>query len=114
MILKSKKIKIKSQIILIQNGIKKILNKNILLSSGILLKHLDDALINKDKEKLFSKLLDFEIFSTTLLNKERGKWIKISQNKYITYLNKNLFLSYSFENNSFVCKSINIICKEFE
>ena len=114
MILKSKKVKIKSQIILIQNGIKKILSKNILLSNSILLKHLDTALINKNKEKLFSKILDFEILSSSLINKDVGKWIKISQNTYITYLNKSLFVSYSFKNNSFACASTSILCKDFE
>ncbi len=113
-ILKSKKVKIKSQIILIQNGIKKILSQNILLSNNISLKYLDNATINKNKDKLFSKILDFDILSSTLSHKEVGKWIKTSKNTYITYLSKSIILSYSFKNHSFICKSTSSLCKEFE
>lgn len=106
-------ISLKSQLALIQEGISKSKNKNILLSNVENIENLDNASINKKDEKLFTNVIDFSIISTNSNEKKSGNWSKNSINSYIFYLGMSPIL-FSFENESFVCKSEIEICKEIE
>ena len=103
---------LKSQISLIQNGIVKNKNKNILLSNNQEITTLDDATLNSSGEKLFSKIIDFSIISTNNTKKESGMWAKTSNNSYTFYLSNDKNITFSFENEKFLCKSSVELCKE--
>ena len=105
---------LKSQISLIQNGIVKNKNKNILLSNNQEITILDDATLNSSGEKLFSKIIDFSIISTNNTKKESGMWAKISNNSYDFYLSSDKNISFSFDDGKFLCKSSVELCKEIE
>ena len=105
---------LKSQISLIQNGIVKNKNKNILLSNNQEITTLDDATLNSSGEKLFSKIIDFPIISTNNTKKESGMWAKISNNSYDFYLSSDKNISFSFDDGKFLCKSSVELCKEIE
>ena len=105
---------LKSQISLIQNGIVKNKNKNILLSNNQEITTLDDATLNSSGEKLFSKIIDFSIISTNNTKKESGMWAKTSNNSYTFYLSNDKNITFSFENEKFLCKSSVELCKEIE
>lgn len=102
---------LKSQLALIQSGISKQKNKNILLSNLPNISSLDDASINVNNQELFKKVIDFSILSTNTSDRKLGSWAKVSQNSYIFYLESNP-INFVLENNSFVCKSKEDICKE--
>ena len=102
---------LKSQLALIQSGISKQKNKNILLSNLPNISSLDDASINVNNQELFKKVIDFSILSTNTSDRKLGSWAKVSQNSYIFYLESNP-INFVLENNSFVCKSQEDICKE--
>lgn len=105
--------KIKSDIALIRNSIAKLKTKNILLNDKTLIL-LDNEEINKENSRLFNKILDFPLLSTTEEIKELGKWIKISSNKYMVFADENKNLEFIFEDNFFNCLSSKSICNEFE
>ena len=105
---------LKSQISLIQNGIVKNKNKNILLSNNQEITTLDDATLNSSGKKLFSKIIDFSIISTNNSKKESGMWAKISNNSYDFYLSSDKNISFSFDDGKFLCKSSVELCKEIE
>ncbi len=105
---------LKSQISLIQNGIVKNKNKNILLSNNQEITTLADATLNSNGEKLFSKIIDFSIISTNNTKKESGMWAKISNNSYDFYLSSDKNISFSFDDGKFLCKSSVELCKEIE
>ena len=105
---------LKSQISLIQNGIVKNKNKNILLSNNQEITTLDDATLNSSGEKLFSKIIDFSIISTNNTKKESGMWAKISNNSYDFYLSSDKNISFFFDDGKFLCKSSVELCKEIE
>lgn len=105
---------LKSQISLIQNGIVKNKNKNILLSNNQEITTLDDATLNSSGEKLFSEIIDFSIISTNNTKKESGMWAKISNNSYDFYLSSDKNISFSFDDGKFLCKSSVELCKEIE
>lgn len=105
--------KLKSQVALIRSAISNQKSKNILLSNSEIIDILDDSIIDKKDEKLFSKLVDFSIISTDSSEKEVGSWAKISSNSYIFYLGYD-FISFSLEDESFVCKSKIELCSEVE
>ncbi len=105
---------LKSQISLIQNGIVKNKNKNILLSNNQEITTLDDATLNSSGEKLFSKIIDFSIISTNNTKKESGMWAKTSNNFYDFYLSSDKNISFSFDDGKFLCKSSVELCKEIE
>ena len=105
---------LKSKISLIQNGIVKNKNKNILLSNNQEITTLDDATLNSSGEKLFSKIIDFSIISTSNTKKESGMWAKISNNSYDFYLSSDKNISFSFDDGKFLCKSSVELCKEIE
>lgn len=102
---------LKSQLALIQSGISKQKNKNILLSNLPNISSLDDASTNVNNQELFKKVIDFSILSTNTSDRKLGSWAKVSQNSYIFYLESNP-INFVLENNSFVCKSQEDICKE--
>ncbi|WP_269092927.1 hypothetical protein [Aliarcobacter butzleri] len=102
---------LKSQLALIQSGISKQKNKNILLSNLPNISSLDDASTNVNNQELFKKVIDFSILSTNTSDRKLGSWAKVSQNSYIFYLESNP-INFVLENNSFLCKSQEDICKE--
>ena len=105
---------LKSQLALIQNGIVKYKNKNILLSNNEELIILDDVTQNSSGEKLFSKVIDFSIVSTNNTKRESGMWVKMANNSYAFYLLRDKSALFSFENGIFLCKSNEELCREIE
>ena len=105
---------LKSQSALIQNAIVNLKSKNILLSNNQEIITLDEATSNSSGEKLFSKVIDFSIISTNNTKKESGMWAKISNNSYTFYLSNDKNITFSFENEKFLCKSSVELCKEIE
>ena len=105
---------LKSQLALIQNGIVKHKSKNILLSNNQEITTLDNVTLNSSGEKLFSKVIDFPIISTNNTKKESGMWAKTSNNSYTFYLSNDKNITFSFENEKFLCKSSVELCSEIE
>ena len=105
---------LKSQLALIQNAIVNQKSKNILLSNNEEIISLDEATSNSSGEKLFSKVIDFSIISTNNTKKESGMWAKTSNNSYTFYLSNDKNITFSFENEKFLCKSSVELCKEIE
>lgn len=103
---------LKSQSALIQNAIVNLKSKNILLSNNQEIITLDEATSNSSGEKLFSKVIDFSIISTNNTKKESGMWAKTSNNSYTFYLSNDKNITFSFENEKFLCKSSVELCKE--
>ena len=103
---------LKSQLALIQNAITNQKSKNILLSNNQEIIILDEAALNSSGEKLFSKVIDFSIISTNNTKKESGMWAKTSNNSYTFYLSNDKNITFSFENEKFLCKSSVELCKE--
>ena len=103
---------LKSQSALIQNAIVNLKSKNILLSNNQEIITLDEATSNSSGEKLFSKVIDFSIISTNNAKKESGMWAKTSNNSYTFYLSNDKNITFSFENEKFLCKSSVELCKE--
>lgn len=103
---------LKSQSALIQNAIVNLKSKNILLSNNEEIISLDEATSNSSGEKLFSKVIDFSIISTNNTKKESGMWAKTSNNSYTFYLSNDKNITFSFENEKFLCKSSVELCKE--
>ena len=103
---------LKSQLALIQNAIVNQKSKNILLSNNEEIISLDEATLNSSGEKLFEKVIDFPIISTNNTKKESGMWAKISNSSYTFYLSSDKNISFSFENEKFLCKSSLELCKE--
>jgi hypothetical protein len=106
-------ITLKSQIALIQNGIKKQKTKNILLQKDEKLSNLDSAKSGVENEKLFSNILDETIFSTTNSEKKSGFWAKISDSKYLFFVKDDIF-EFAFDGYSFICTSKEELCKSLE
>ena len=105
---------LKSQSALIQNAIVNLKSKNILLSNNQEIITLDEATSNSSGERLFSKVIDFLIISTNNTKKESGMWAKTSNNSYTFYLSNDKNITFSFENEKFLCKSSVELCKEIE
>ena len=105
---------LKSQSALLQNAIVNLKSKNILLSNNQEIITLDEATSNSSGEKLFSKVIDFSIISTNNTKKESGMWAKTSNNSYTFYLSNDKNITFSFENEKFLCKSSVELCKEIE
>lgn len=106
--------KLQSQVALIQNGITKQINKNVLLSNTQELDNLDEAKQNSSNEKLFTKVIDFSIVSTNTTKKESGMWAKLSNKSYTFYLSSDKNILFSFEDNKFLCISSIELCSEIE
>jgi type II secretory pathway pseudopilin PulG len=103
---------LKSQLSLIQNAITKKKSDLVLLGENSNEFQLDEAVANKEGEKLFSNVLDFSILSTNSSKKEIGKWIKIDDENYKFFLDSSKSVLFSFENQNFKCISDYDICKE--
>jgi hypothetical protein len=99
---------------LIQNAIKEQKTKNILLSNTDTIEKLDDSSIDIIGEKLFSEVIKFPILSTSTREKKSGKWVKKSSDLYEFYLSSTEAVIFSLENEKFICKSEEQICKEIE
>lgn len=110
---KSHLITLKSQYSLIQSALAKTKSKNILLANSSEIIFLDEAMIDKKDEKLFSNIVDFTLLSTNTNEKKLGNWAKISSKEYVFYLYSNSVL-FALENGFFKCKSEENICKEIE
>ena len=104
--------KLKSEYILIQNGISNLKTKNVLLSDSSVINNLDDANELQKNEKLFSKVIDFSVISTNSSDKEKGKWLKKSSSEYEFFLNKNKNILFKLKDSSFDCISPLDICEE--
>ncbi|PLY08935.1 MAG: hypothetical protein C0626_07895 [Arcobacter sp.] len=118
---KANEFKIKSEVALINEAINRVYSNQILLgNSNFVLERLDDASINGSDESLFIGyeeyvLLDTVILSSSLDNKELGKWIKVSDTNYRVYLTKEKSLDFQFDPNEalFSCDKKDTFCKEF-
>ena len=104
---------LKSELSLIRQGIAKSKNQRILLADNQKIDSLDEASINKKNEKLFTKVIDFDIVSTDLSEKKSGSWAKTSSNSYSFYTATNA-ISFTLEEGIFLCKSEKNLCKEIE
>jgi prepilin-type N-terminal cleavage/methylation domain-containing protein len=110
----SKITELKSNIALIRNGITKFKTNQILLAQPSNISTLDSAIVDKNNESLFKKVIDFSITSTSSSINEIGKWIKTSQSSYEYVLSSSKKVLFSLEDNNFKCKSSFEICKEIE
>lgn len=110
----SKVTEFKSNLAIIRNGINKFKTNQILLAQSLDINSLDSALIDKDNEPLFTKVIDFSILSTTSSINEIGKWIKTSISSYEYILSSNKKVEFVLEENIFKCKSSFEICEEIE
>lgn len=110
---KSHLVTLKSQFFLIQTAITKTKSKNILLADSSEIILLDEAMVDKKDEKLFSNIVDFTLLSTNTNEKKVGNWAKISSKEYVFYLASSSVL-FALENGFFKCKSEENICKEIE
>ena len=114
MFLKTHLTQLKSNVAIIQNNISRLKSKEALLLTDFKIDKLDEASINKKNEKLFTKVIDFDILSTDNESKELGKWIKTSILSYEYFLASNQRVLFELENNIFICKSNVEVCKELE
>lgn len=110
----SKVTEFKSNLAIIRNGINKFKTNQILLAQSSDINSLDSALIDKDNEPLFTKVIDFSILSTTSSINEIGKWIKTSISSYEYIISSNKKVEFVLEENIFKCKSSFEICEEIE
>lgn len=110
----SKITELKSNVAIIRNNISKLKTKQILLNQDSSIDSLDDAIVDKNGEVLFNKVLDFSILSTTSSINKVGKWLKISNNSYKYILSSSKNVEFLLEDNIFKCKSSFEICKEIE
>jgi len=106
--------KLKSQFTLIQSGISNKKTKDVLLSKSTSLDSLDNATALVKNEKLFSYVIDFDIISTDETEKSKGKWLKVDSKNYTYFLNSDKKILFSFNGNSFSCKSPKEICEELQ
>lgn len=104
--------KLKSEFILIQNGISNLKSKNVLLGESSDISSLDEASILQKNEKLFTKVIDFSVSSTSSSDKEKGKWLKKSSSEYEFFLNKDKNILFKLKNSSFDCVSPIEVCEE--
>jgi len=110
----SKITELKSNIALIRSGINKYKTNQVLLSETSNITSLDSAIIDKENELLFNKVIDFTLISTSPSINEIAKWIKISEVSYDYILSSSKKVLFSLEDNSFKCKSSFEVCKEIE
>ncbi len=110
----SKITELKSNIAIIRNNISKLKTKQILLNESVNIDSLDSAIIDKEEELLFNKIIDFPIVSTNSSKNEIGKWLKVSNNSYKYILSSSKNIIFLLEDNIFQCKSSLELCKEVE
>jgi len=105
---------LKSNLAIIRNNISKLKTSQVLLNKSTDINSLDNAIIDKKNELLFTEVLDFSIISTNSAINEVGKWIKVSNTSYKYILSSSKNVVFLLEDNSFKCKSSFEICKEIE
>lgn len=105
---------LKSNLAIIRNNISKLKTSQVLLNNSSNINSLDDAIIDKKDELLFTKLIDFSIVSTNSSINEIGKWIKSSDKSYKYILSSSKNIEFLLEDNIFKCVSNFEICKEIE
>lgn len=103
---------LKSQYTLLQNSINEYNTKQILLANSTEINSLDDALINKTDEKLFTKFLDINILATSKEVGKIGSWIKLSEVNYSFVLSSNETIDFTLENGIFKCFSDETLCRK--
>ena len=110
----SKITELKSNIAIIRNNISKVKTKQILLNKDSSIDSLDDAIVDKNGEVLFNKVIEFSVVSTSSSKNKIGSWLKVSKNSYKYILSSSKNVLFSLEDNIFKCKSSFEICKEIE
>lgn len=111
---KSHLTQLKSNVAMIRSNISSLKNKEILYLKDLEIKDLDKATADKKNEKLFTKIIDFDIISTDTQTQELGKWIKLSTSSYEYVLTSEKSVLFAITNDTFLCKSKIEICKEVE
>jgi len=103
---KSSFTKLKTELLMIQNGINQYNNKQVISSSGEILDSLED----EDNTYLFSKILPTPIVS----NNKNNSWEKLEENMYIYRFSNNetLLFKYDSTNARFMCDTNEELCKE--
>lgn len=107
-------VKLKSQYSLIKASISKVKRKNILLARNEEITSLDDASSLVENQILFSKVIDFKILSTNNSLKQKGSWLKQSENSYVFFLNKEVKVEFLLKDSTFTCVNPKSICMELE
>ncbi|MEA3513501.1 MAG: prepilin-type N-terminal cleavage/methylation domain-containing protein [Campylobacterota bacterium] len=104
---KTNLIKLRGDILLIQDGIAQYKNKLLLKNNYIDFDRLDD-----DDIKLFSIVLSSPILSSN--EQKIGSWSKTSHNNYKVYIDNINSVEFSFDivDKSFTCNKNNIYCEE--
>lgn len=105
-------VKLKSEYTLILKAINDYKTKQILLNESNQIDSLDEASENTQNEKLFTKVLEMPILSTTTTAKNVANWIKISSDKYSFVVSTDLIVDFAFEDSNFKCISEQNICNE--
>ena len=105
---KAKQVKIKSDILLIRGGLRDYKDNMIVSNQNITLESLDE-----NSNILFSKILQYPIISNN--NHKISTWEKLSNNKYIVWIDLGLFLEFEYNSDDFTfnCDKKNKNCKEF-
>lgn len=105
-------VKLKSQYALILNALNEYKSKNILLGNSDEISSLDDAVVNKKDELLFTKVIDFNIYSTSSTISKVGSWLKNTQVNYTFLLSDSKKVDFLLEESNFKCVSSVDICSE--
>lgn len=103
--------KLKTDVVVIQNGITNLKKKNILLEKYDEIENLDDANFTSS-QKLFSKILDFPFISTSIEENKEGSWLKKDSNTYVFILSNSEQVEFNLENSTFICKEPKSLCME--
>lgn len=106
-------VKLKSDIVLIKNGLQKEITKKVLAQESSYINSLDSARVDTKGETLFSNILKMPMISTTTKDKENGSWTKVSNSKYLFFTASKTY-EFSLENSDFICISKDTDCKELE
>jgi len=105
---KANTIKIKSDILLIREGLNRYKNSSILSNNNTKLESLED-----DNELLFNKILSYPIPSSS--TNKSTHWNKLSNSKYIVWIDTDTSLEFNYNksNYTFDCNKKDKNCKEF-
>ncbi len=97
-------VKIRSDLAFIRSHIAKYENKKILMQEEFDLYSLDDASLNSDDQKLFTKVLNNDM---SIISKDdhQGSWIKTANNTYQVKIDESTYgvFEYDFSNKKFEC-----------
>ena len=104
--------KLKADVALIRNGISTLKQEKILLQDYSTINSLDNEPVQTKNSKLFSKVINKPLISTTRVLKEDGKWFKDSSSKYGYFISTNELIIFKYENSQFNCIEPLSICQE--